>query len=368
MGECDEEQSFELLDFFYSQGGNFIDTANNYQQGDSERIIGKWMKERGNRSEIVLATKYGSAWRSHQEREIIQSNFGGLNIKALKHSVEDSLTKLQTDYIDVLYVHWWDHSVGIPELMHALNDLVVKGKVLYLGVSNTPAWIVVKCNAYAEAHNLRQFSIFQGRWNASQREFERDIIPMARSEGMALAPWGVFGQGIFKTKDQKEASQAEGGRQPFVGATKDDEMVTEKLEEMAKRKRVSLQAVALAYVWHKTPYVFPVVGGRKVEHMKSNIEALGAHLSREEIDEIDMATGKPYDLGYPHTVSPLQRPDENMLMNIRLWRCQRRRMLLVTSRRTTTLATLYSGRAMRCRGLSRSRTGCIRSHWRFSGS
>lgn len=141
LGSCDKKSSFELLDYFKDNGGNFIDTASNYHFGDSETFIGDWMKERGNRDEMVIATKFSAPYLVHKGHDkIIQSNFAGNNAKALRCSVEGSLRRLQTDYIDLLYLHFWDYSTSIPELMHALNDLVVNGKVIYLGISDTPAW------------------------------------------------------------------------------------------------------------------------------------------------------------------------------------------------------------------------------------
>lgn len=115
----------------------------------------------------------------------------------MRHSVESSLKRLQTDYIDLLYVHWWGYATIIPELMHSLNDLVSSGKINYLGVSDTPAWVVVKANQYARDHGLRQFVVYKGLWNAAKRDFERDIVPMCKYEGMGLVPWGALGQGQF---------------------------------------------------------------------------------------------------------------------------------------------------------------------------
>lgn len=114
-----------------------------------------------------------------------QANFTGNGTKSMHTSVAASLKKLQTDYIDLLYVHWWDFSASIPELMQSLNHLVVQGKVLYLGVSDTPAWVVSKANQYARDHGLRQFCVYQGRWSAASRDFEREIIPMCRDEGVS---------------------------------------------------------------------------------------------------------------------------------------------------------------------------------------
>ena len=145
QGETTEAESTAILDRFYQAGGNFLDTANGYQNGESERRIGRWMKERDNRDEMVIATKYTTPYMGAQPDKI-QSNFSGNGAKSMKLSLEASLEKLQTTYVDILYVHWWDYSTTIPEMMHSFNDLVVAGKVLYLGVSDTPAWVVSKAN------------------------------------------------------------------------------------------------------------------------------------------------------------------------------------------------------------------------------
>lgn len=123
-GECSREKAFEILDHFYNMGRNFIDTASGYQDRQSETIVGEWMASRGNRDEIVLATKYTNAYMTHHKNRI-QSNYGGNSANSMKVSVDASLRKLQTSYIDLLYIHWWDYSTSIPELMHALNDLVI---------------------------------------------------------------------------------------------------------------------------------------------------------------------------------------------------------------------------------------------------
>ncbi|KAJ4391064.1 hypothetical protein N0V93_004678 [Gnomoniopsis smithogilvyi] len=293
MGACNQQATEEILDFFYEQGGNFIDTANNYQFEESETWIGEWMKKRGNRDEMVIATKYTTDFKSGPPGNgKIQANFTGNGTKSMHTSVAASLKKLQTDYIDLLYVHWWDFSASIPELMQSLNHLVVQGKVLYLGVSDTPAWVVSKANQYARDHGLRQFCVYQGRWSAASRDFERDIIPMCRDEGMGLAPWGALGGGAFKSAEQRKAQE---GRQ--IQATEEQIKVSEVLEKIAKRKNSEITSIALAYVMHKTPYVFPIVGGRKVDHLKGNIEALKLHLSKEEMEEIEGAV--PFDVGFP---------------------------------------------------------------------
>ncbi|KAF4774480.1 hypothetical protein HER10_EVM0000070 [Colletotrichum scovillei] len=297
MGECTKETALEIMDHYYSQGGNFIDTANNYQAGQSEEWVGEWLASRGNRDDIVLATKYSSAYQLHDKSKL-QSNYGGNSTKSLKHSVARSLKALQTTYIDILYLHWWDYSASIPEVMHSLNDLVTSGQVHYLGISDTPAWVVAKANQYARLSGLRQFVVYQGNWNASLRDFEREIIPMCMDEGMGLCPWGVLNAGRFQTEEGfKEREKHNPGRQNKV--SEHDKKVSKALETVANAKGASLLDVAVAYVMHKAPFVFPIVGGRKLGHIESNIKGLGLALTEEDIREIE--SSHEFDPGFPHT-------------------------------------------------------------------
>ena len=187
----------------------------------------------------------------------------------------------------------WDFTVSIPELMLSLNQLVLAGKVLYLGVSDTPAWVVSKANEYARNHGLRQFVVYQGRWSAAQRDFERDIIPMCAAEGMGIAPWGALGGGMFKSDEDRKKEE---GRK-MGGPSENQIKVSKKLEEIAKEKNTAITSVALAYIIQKAPYVFPICGGRKVEHLKGNIEALGLELTEQQVEEIEDAG--EFDVGFP---------------------------------------------------------------------
>lgn len=297
-GECSKESSFQVLDYFASQGGNFIDTANTYREEQSEIWLGEWLASRKNRDEMVIATKYTTGYQGHH-KDRIQANYGGNGTKSMRVSLEASLRKLQTDYIDLFYVHWWDYTVSIPELMHSLNDLVVSGKVMYLGVSDTPAWVVSKANQYARDHGLRQFVVYQGMWNAAMRDFERDIIPMCRDEGMGLCPYGVLNQGRFQTEAGfKEREKKNDGRN-FIALSEHDKKVSRVLEDISTVKGVELLQVALAYVFQKTPYVFPIVGARKLEHIQGVVPALGVSLTAEDIEKIESAY--TFDPGFPHT-------------------------------------------------------------------
>lgn len=297
LGAMTKESVFQLLDFFHFQGGNFIDTANNYQNEQSESWIGEWLQSHpGIRDQMVIATKYTTCYTGYQGHDgIIHSSFTGNGSKSLHISLAASLRKLQTDYIDILYVHWWDFTTSIPELMQSLNTVVQQGKVLYLGISDTPAWIVSKANQYARDHGLRQFVVYQGRWSAANRDFERDVIAMCAAEGMGISPWGALGGGEFKTKKQREEAKGEGRN--MGGPNQNQIKLTDTLEKIADRKSTAITSVALAYVMHKAPYVFPIVGGRKIEHLKGNIDALSLELSDEDMAEIDGAV--PFDVGFP---------------------------------------------------------------------
>ncbi|KAG0652581.1 Dothistromin biosynthesis norB [Hyphodiscus hymeniophilus] len=320
MGECNYETTEGILDFYYNSGGNFIDTANNYQQEESEKWIGEWMKKRGNRDQtlesasnlrswhkksrrssidcelpvVVIATKYTTPFRvGYGDKEILV-NTAGNGAKSLHVSLEASLKKLQTSYIDLLYVHWWDFTCSIPEMMQSLNHLVASGKVIYLGISDTPAYIVSKANEYARQNGLRQFSVYQGKWSAEYRDFEREIIPMCRDEGMGLCPWGALGAGHFKSDEQRKSQEK--GRQ-FGEASEAAIKISKVLEKIAKAKNTQITSIALAYVMQKTSYVFPIVGGRKIDHLKGNIEGLSVELSDSDINEIEGANA--FDIGFP---------------------------------------------------------------------
>lgn len=192
--------------------------------------------------------------------------------------------------------------------MNSLHHLVLAGKVLYLGICNTPAWIVSSANEYARQQGLTPFSVFQGQWSAADREIERDVLPMVNAEGMALAPFGVLGMGYFLTSEQRAAAQTkteeageatlkkEGRNVAFVDTPR-KAVVADTLDRIARARRTSLTSVALAWARMKGPYVIPILGGRKIEHLEPNIAALGIELTGEEIREIEKAV--PFDYGYP---------------------------------------------------------------------
>lgn len=217
-------------------------------------------------------------------------------------SVRDSLQKLQTDWIDIFYVHWWDFTTSIKEIMDALHILVEQGKVLYLGVSDTPAWVVSAANEYAMAHGKTPFRIYQGRWNVMRRDFEREIIPMARQYGMALAPWDVLGGGRFQTKKVLDERREKGEELRSMSPgeqTEQERKIVEALVKVAAEHGIeSHTAIALAYVRAKAHNVFPIIGGRKVEHLKENIQALSIKLTKEQVEYLENVHS--FEVGFPN--------------------------------------------------------------------
>ncbi|KAH8161953.1 hypothetical protein CIB48_g6281 [Xylaria polymorpha] len=313
LGDCSKEEAFKVLDYFKEHGGNFIDTANNYQNELSETWLGEWLESRDVRDEMVIATKYSNGYRFY-EKGVIQGSFTGNSTKSLHTSVKASLKKLRTDYIDILYVHWFDFTTSIEEVMQSLNQLVQSGKVLYLGISDTPAWVVSRANEYARQNGMRGFSIYQGHWSCAARDFERDIIPMCKAEGMALAPWGSLGGGYFKTDSERTVKdQQNTGRNIPVMDTSNHAKVGKVLQEIGRIKGVAMTTVALAYVMHKAPYVFPVIGCRKLEYLKANLEALNLELTPQDMEMIENAA--PFDIGFPMWFNGCANPANNLLLH-----------------------------------------------------
>ncbi|KAF2794144.1 putative aryl-alcohol dehydrogenase Aad14 [Melanomma pulvis-pyrius CBS 109.77] len=311
LGSMDKAASFKLLDEYVSSGGNFIDTANDYQDEESEAWLGEYFEKRGIRDQMVIATKYTTHYRKY-DLGLAGTNYAGNHKKSLRLSVEASLKKLRTSYIDILYLHWWDHTTSIEEIMDSLHVLVEQGKILYLGVSDTPAWIVSAANYYARASGKTPISIYQGRWNIMMRDFEREIIPMARHFGMALAPWGALGSGKFQSKKAIEERKQKGETLRSIQGSEQSEneaKISEALCNVAAEHGIeSPTTIALAYVMSKYPYTYPIVGGRKVEHLRDNIKCLETTLTEQQIAYLEGII--PFDLGFP---SNLIGPDPKVI-------------------------------------------------------
>ncbi|MDX2195757.1 MAG: aldo/keto reductase [Cytophagales bacterium] len=290
---ADKNISKEIFDYYLSQGGNFIDTANRYTEGTSEIYLGEFVKQSGVRDQLVIATKYSLV------TQFGKINDGGNHRKNLVQSVEGSLKRLQLDYIDLLYLHAWDFTTPYDELMRALDNLVSAGKVLYIGISDTPAWIVASCNTIARLRGWSRFIALQIEYSLITRDAERDLIPMALHEGLGVVAWAPLAGGALTGKylnlqnnDPKRLK--EGSKRINERNT----LIAKAVTDMANDTGYAAAHIALAWIMQKGKAFFPLVGARNVAQIQDNIRASEIILSESQIKILDEVSG--IELGFPH--------------------------------------------------------------------
>jgi len=201
---ADKAEAKNIFDAYASAGGNFIDTANRYTDGTAESYLGEFLAP--DRDHFILATKYSLYDRKDDP------NFSGNHRKNMIRSLEGSLKRLNTDFIDIFWLHAWDFMTPVEEIMRGLDDLVKAGKVLHLGISDTPAWVVSQANTLADLRGWTAFTGLQFEYSLVERTPERDLMPMARAFGMAMTPWGILGAGVLSGKYNPGKTQEEQGR------------------------------------------------------------------------------------------------------------------------------------------------------------
>jgi len=287
---ADKQNSKEQFDLFLENGGNFIDTANRYTEGTSESFIGEFME--GRRDKVVLATKYSLYT---QKGDV---NDGGNHRKNLVQSIEKSLNRLKTDYIDLLYLHAWDFTTGEQEVMYALEQLVRQGKVLHLGFSDTPAWVVSRCQTIAELRGWSSIIALQVEYSLLERTVERDLTPMAQHLNMGVVAWAPLAGGALTGKYLSDLSA---GRLKPESKRLDSRAVgiVTKLVEIAGQKNCSPAQAALAWLRQKSGLVIPLVGARNATQLKESIESLSIVLTDQEIASLNAVS--EIDYGFPHT-------------------------------------------------------------------
>ncbi|KAK5993304.1 Aldo-keto reductase ausK [Cladobotryum mycophilum] len=292
FGGLTRDESLKVLDAYFDAGGNFIDLANSYTDEQSEAIVGEWLQERGVRDRVVLATKFGMDYKFHEHGKNEVVNYGGNSKVSMHLSVRDSLKKLKTDWIDIFYLHMWDYTVGIEEMMDSLHLLVQQGKVLYLGISNAPAWFVSAANTYAKSHGKTPFSVYQGLYNVAQRDLESDIIPMSRAFGLGITAFNVLSAGKLKSKATIETREKSGEEvfRLLQSQTPAEANASAALEKVASELGAKVETVAIAWVMAKFPYVFPTLGMKRPEHVADAMEALRIRLSPEHIQALEEAS------------------------------------------------------------------------------
>ncbi|MFF2922574.1 aldo/keto reductase [Streptomyces celluloflavus] len=286
-----KEASGRILDAYADAGGNFIDTANNYSDGGSESILGELFT--GRRESFVLATKYTCATRPGDV------NGAGNHRKNLVHSVEASLGRLRTDHVDVLWVHARDNFTPVEEVMRALDDLVRAGKVLYIGVSDWPAWEIAQANTLAELRGWTSFAGSQLRYNLLERTPERELLPQARAFDLAVLAWAPLAAGKLTGKYRRgESGRLDTGlwdRRPEHD--KEDEIITAVLE-IAEQGGWSPAQVALAWLRGRPGNIIPIIGATKESQLADNLASVGVELDADAVERLDAASAVP--LGFPH--------------------------------------------------------------------
>ncbi|RYZ98037.1 MAG: aldo/keto reductase [Sphingobacteriaceae bacterium] len=285
---ADKETSFAIMDAFAEAGGNFIDTANTYKLGTSEKTIGEYLTNH-DRDFFVLATKYSL----HDNRT--NPNASGNNRKNMMRSVEESLKRLKTDFIDVLYLHIWDDLTPIDEVLRGLDDLVKQGKVNYAAISDTPAWVVAKGNTLAELMGWSRFVALQVEYSLLQRTPERELIPMAKHFGMTITPWAPLAGGALTGKYLR----GEPGRiKPESNRLSNNSInITKKVIEIADELGVSPGQVALQWTRQQGISSIPIVGATKVSQLTDNLITIELNLTGEHLQKLDEVSAVP--LGFP---------------------------------------------------------------------
>ena len=268
-----QAESHRIYDIFREAGGNFVDTANVY--GRSEEIIGPMIA--GERDAIVLATKFTL------ETDTANANSGGSSRKSLRTSVETSLRRLGTDYIDLLWVHAWDQRTPAEETVRALDDLVASGKVLAVGVSNTPAWVVSSAVTLSQLRGWTPFCALQVEYSLAARTADREMLPMAKAHGLAVTGWAPLARGVLMGVERSYAKP----RAVEIGKL---------VVEIAHEIGITPAQVALA--WSLRRGVIPVIGATKAEQLRDNLGAAKVALDDEVMARLEAASS--VELGYPH--------------------------------------------------------------------
>ena len=291
---ADEATSFKVLDAYAEAGGNFVDTANKYHGGETEEIVGRWL--RGRRNRFVVATKYTLAM-DHED-----PNTAGNHRKNLQRSLEESLRRLQTDYIDLMWVHAWDELTPYEETMRALDDAVRSGKVLYVGVSDTPAWIVSASNVLAELQGWSSYVGLQIEYSLLQRTPERELLPMADHYGLSVLAWAPLGAGVLTGKYTRQGADNDSLRSASNeqrGRTSEKSLsVARAVDAVADEIGVSSAQVATAWVKSHGNRYIPIVGARKVSQIQDSLGAAGVALSDAQLERLDEVSS--VGLGFPH--------------------------------------------------------------------
>jgi aryl-alcohol dehydrogenase-like predicted oxidoreductase len=290
-----KDESLKVYNAFRDSGGNFVDTANIYTNGTSELFLGEFIK--GHRESVVLATKYTNAVSGKDP------NAAGNHRKNMMQAVEASLKRLQTDYIDLYWVHIWDQITPVEEVMRGLDDLIRQGKVLYIGISDAPAWWIAQANTLASFRGWSSFVGLQIEYSLVERTVERELIPMAKALNLGVTAWSPLSNGVLTGKYHGHGSSE--------SARMSGDMMKQFLPEEARTARIvavvksvadqvgrSMAQVALSWLRTRPVPVIPIIGARKLSQLQDNLASFDLSLSAEQMKALDEAS--QVELGFPH--------------------------------------------------------------------
>jgi len=290
-----KDEARRIYDAFREAGGNFIDTANLYTNGTSESFLGEFMK--GHRQSIVLGTKYTNAMPGKDP------NAAGNQRKSMFQAVEASLKRLQTDYIDVYWVHSWDQITPVEEVMRGLDDLVRQGKVLYVGVSDAPAWWIAQANTLARHRGWSPFIGMQIEYSLIERTVERELVPVAKALDLGVLAWAPLSNGVLTGKYHGQPSadsgrMAQAGMKEYLPEETRTARVVAAVKSVSDEVGSSMAQVALAWLRKRSVHVIPLIGARKLTQLQDNLASFELELSTEQVQSLDEASR--VELGFPH--------------------------------------------------------------------
>jgi aryl-alcohol dehydrogenase-like predicted oxidoreductase len=289
------DESRRVYDAFLDAGGNFIDTANVYTNGSSESLLGEFTQ--GHRRKVVLATKY-----TNHAPGVEGPNAAGNSRKSMTEAAEASLRRLKTDYIDLYWLHIWDFLTPVEEVMRAFDDLVRLGKVLYVGISDAPAWVVSRAQTLAELRGWSPFVALQVEYSLVERTPERELLPMAEALGLSVTPWSPLAGGVLTGKyaagQAGEGRFADAGMKQFQSAGQRVDAIVREVLAVARECGRTPAQVALAWLRQRTRPTIPIVGARKLEQLKDNLSCLTLKLDASQVGRLDRASA--IEPGFPH--------------------------------------------------------------------
>ncbi|MFV2048667.1 aldo/keto reductase [Metabacillus sp. YM-086] len=293
--EVTEADSIRMIHNFLDQGGNFVDTADVYVGGESEKIVGKAIKDR--RSEVVLATKVRMRVGPHP-------NDFGYSRRRILEGVEQSLKRLDTDYIDLYQLHVWDNITPIEETIRTLDDLISSGKVRYIGCSNFLAWQMMKALSYSDFHNMARFISIQPQYSLINREMDREILPLCKEENVGVIPWAPIGGGFLTGKYKQGESPTTGRLSKGVGESSWENRNNEKnfkilqtIEEIAQAVDKTPAQVSLRWLLQKEEITSPIFGASSLEQFNENMGSVDWELTAEQWNQLDEISKLPSE--YP---------------------------------------------------------------------